>query len=248
MAQDPKPSHSTLYNALFVPGLILGGLILIALAVLAFGDKLADEGGGSADGERRVSEQLMARFESEYDAKGVAAGEADAPVVVREFADYQCPACGAFADTAQRIREEYVADGQVRFVFFDFPLPMHQHAHEAAQAARCAGRADRFWAYHDRLFATQREWAQTSDATDFFYDLAVQTEVPLEPFKRCLSQDATSAVVDENVQIARDVGAVATPTILVGDRVFSGATGYETLKREIENRLAAATAGQEAPQ
>lgn len=237
MARDP---NSNLFNVMLVPALILGGLILIALAVLAFGDKLAGDGGApsGAGEERRISGQLLERFENDYDAKGVSTGEANAPVVVREFADYQCPACAAFADTAKRLREDYVAAGKVRFVFFDFPLPMHDHAREAAAAARCADRSDNFWGYHDRLFDTQREWARKSDPTDFFYDLAVRTGIPLEPFQRCLSQGATEAVVQENAAIARDVGAAATPTVLVGDRLFSGVTDYATLKREIDNQLA----------
>lgn len=238
MANDPKITQSSLFQALLVPALILGGLILIALAVIAFGDKLAGGGANTQSSDGQIGPELLARFESEYDAEGVVMGDADAPVTVREFADYQCPACKAFASVAQRLREEYVAAGKVRFVFFDFPLPMHQHAREAASAARCAARADRFWVYHDRLFATQRDWAQMSDATDFLYDLAVETGVPLESFRRCLSQGATDALVERNAQIASEAGAVATPTVLVGDRVFSGVTNYDTLTAEIDNRLA----------
>lgn len=237
MARDPKLSQSSLFQALQIPALILGGLILIALGVLVFGDKLAGDG-ASVRTDGMISPEMLARFESEHDAEGVAVGDPDAPVTVREFADYQCPACKAFSSVAQRLREEYVAAGKVRFVFFDFPLPMHQHAREAASAARCAARADRFWDYHDRLFETQRDWAQRADATDFFYDLAVQTGAPLEPFQRCLSQGATDALVEQNVKIAGEIGAVATPTVLVGERVFSGVTGYEALTAEIDNRLA----------
>jgi protein-disulfide isomerase len=240
MANDPKISQSSLFRALRTPALILGGLILIALAVLAFGDKLTGGSDPSSRMDGMISPELLARFESEYDAEGISLGDPGAPVVVREFADYQCPACGAFALIAKKLREEYVAAGKVRFVFFDFPLPMHQHAREAASAARCAARADRFWAYHDKLFETQRDWAQTADATGFFYDLAVQTEAPLESFQRCLSQGATDALVERNVKIAGEVGAVATPTVLVGERVFSGVTGYKALTAEIDNRLATA--------
>lgn len=239
MARDPKISQSTLFQALLTPALILGALVLIALAVIVFGDRLGGDGRPAGDGI--ISPESLARFEAEHDAEGVSIGDPDAPVVVREFADYECPACAAFAPTAKKLREEYVAEGKVRFVFFDFPLPMHQHAREAASAARCAGRADRFWPYHDRLFETQGDWSRKADATDFFYDLAVQTGVPLESFRRCLNQGATEALVERNLEIASEIGAVATPTVLVGDRMFSGVTPYGTLTAEIENQLANAT-------
>lgn len=239
MAREPKIQQSTLFQALLTPALILGGLILVAMLVIGFGDKLA---GGNEDvsSDGSLSPETMARFESEYDAEGMSVGDPEAPVTVREFADYQCPACGAFAPIAKKLREEYVAAGKVRFVFFDFPLPMHSHARQAAAAARCAARADRFWAYHDRLFATQREWAEKADVTGFLYDLAVQTDVPLDPFQRCLEQGATEALITKNQQIASEIGAVATPTVLVGNRAFSGVTPYAKLTAEIENQLAAA--------
>lgn len=240
MAREPKIQQSTLFQALLMPALILGGLILVALLVIGFGDKIGGGGGESVTSDGSISPEMLARFESEYDAEGVSIGDPDAPVVVREFADYQCPACGAFAPIAQKLREEYVAAGKVRFVFFDFPLPMHPHARQAAAAARCAARADRFWAYHDRLFATQREWAGKADVSGFLYDLAVQTDVPLESFRRCLNQGATDALVAQNLEIASNIGAVATPTVLVGNRVFSGVTPYAKLTAEIDNQLAAA--------
>ena len=75
-------------------------------------------------------------FPSQVDQYGVAVGESDAPVVVREFADYQCPACQNFSDASRKLREQYVASGQVRFVYFDLPLQQHENAVPAAMAAR----------------------------------------------------------------------------------------------------------------
>jgi len=83
-------------------------------------------------------------FPDELDRLGVERGDPDAPLVVREFADYQCPACRSFYPTVKRLIDEYVDAGQVRFVFFDFPLDMHEHAVPAAEAARCAGRQDAY--------------------------------------------------------------------------------------------------------
>lgn len=236
------PPKNDLKGALLVPILIFGGAILIALLVLLFGDNFAGDGGSAptrAASGALLDEQTMQRFIAEYDELGVAIGAADAPVVVREFADYQCPACAAFEPIAARLRAEYVDSGKVRFVFFDFPLAMHSHSREAAAAARCAARQDAFWRYHEKLFANQGSWAGAADPTDHFLDLAVASGIKVEPFKRCLTQGATDAIVAQNAEIARALGVSSTPTVLVGRRVFSGVSSFDELATEIENQLAA---------
>ena len=84
------------------------------------------------------AEQGAAPFPAELDRFGVSLGDANAPVVVREFADYQCPGCASFAEVVQRLKKEYIEPGKVRLVYFDFPLSQHRNAMPAAQAARCA--------------------------------------------------------------------------------------------------------------
>lgn len=85
-------------------------------------------------------------------------GNADAPVTMVIFGDYQCPFCErAFADAEAKAREEYVATGKVRMVFRDYPLDFHPYAEPAAIAAECAGEQGKYWEYHDQLFLRQNE-------------------------------------------------------------------------------------------
>lgn len=237
MSRDAKNQRSKLYNALLPPAVILGGLIILALLVLWISSGSDADAPAADSGEMNAA--VMQRFNEEYDQLGVSIGDPDAPVVIREFADYQCPACAAFAPTAERIREELVASGDVRFVFFDFPLQMHAHAVEAAVAARCAGRQDKYWAYHKQLFEQQREWAQASDPTSMFLDMAVETGINAERLKQCIAQGATDDIVERNRALARDIGVRSTPTVMVGPRVFSGAVSYDRIKQAVENQLAA---------
>ena len=223
-----------------IPGLVFGAAIVVALIVLVFGDRFTGGAGNAAGEGNRLSPDMQAQFENEYDKLGVTTGPADAKLVVREFADYQCPACGAFAPTAERIREEYAETGKLRFVFFDFPLPVHPNARTAAVAARCAGRQDAFWGYHKALFANQNAWSGQADPTGSFLDLAVETGVDVGPFERCLEQGATATMVARNAQIAREVGVSATPTTIVGDRIMSGVKPWKDVQRAIEDQLAAA--------
>src|SRR5438552_2198548 len=88
-------------------------------------------------------------------------GRSDAPVTVFELGDFQCPACRQFAlTTFGAIKEEYVRTGKVRWVFVNFPLPMHQNAVAAAEVAMCAARQGRFWDMHDALYQRQPAWGE----------------------------------------------------------------------------------------
>ncbi|NIP78563.1 MAG: thioredoxin domain-containing protein, partial [Gemmatimonadetes bacterium] len=165
--------NGTFYGVLGV--IAVGGVIAIGVALMG--------GGGSAATE--LVELDVASARELYDrATPVRLGPADAPVKVVEFGDFQCPGCGEFSLRVRPvIVEQYVSTGQVQFVFYDFPLvSIHDHAVLAARAARCAGDQpapagvtvpgggdDAYWAYHDRLFEKQREWAyeQGSVADEF---------------------------------------------------------------------------------
>jgi len=227
-------ARSSLFGALFMPALILGVLIILAILVISF--RPGPDTSTASDGSRTLDSSTMAQFDSQYDALGESIGNADAPVTIREFADYQCPACASFAPTAKRIRDELVESGKVRFVFFDFPLPMHPHAQQAAVAARCSARQGKFWTYHDRLFETQRDWSQQDDPTSTFLDMAVENGIDADRLAACVNQGGPDEVISQNQEAGKAIGLRATPTVLVGNRMFSGVVGYDRIQREVESQ------------
>jgi len=73
-------------------------------------------------------------------------------VTIVEFEDFQCPYCKQFQPTVTELLSRY--NGKIRLVHKDLPLySIHPQAHQAAEAARCADEQDRFWNYHDKLYA-----------------------------------------------------------------------------------------------
>src|SRR5947209_10910417 len=105
-------------------------------------------------------------------AKAQTAGPA---VTITEFSDFQCPYCQRAAVVVDQLRQIY--GGNVKFVFKQMPLPMHQYAFKAAEAAVIAQQQGKFWEYHDRLFA----------ASDLFVDasktMAAEIGLKQEEFK-----------------------------------------------------------------
>ncbi len=87
-------------------------------------------------------------------------GQANAPITVIEFTDYQCPFCSRhFLQTFGQIKKEYVDTGKVKYVSRDYPLGFHPHAQKASESANCAGDQGKYWEMHDALFQNQEEWS-----------------------------------------------------------------------------------------
>ncbi|MCI0435810.1 MAG: DsbA family protein, partial [Gemmatimonadetes bacterium] len=126
-----------------------------------------------------------------------AKGQESAPLFVYEFADFQCPHCARFAlEVFPRIDSTFVRTGKVHWVFVNLPLPNHENAWAAHEAALCAGAvADRFWAMHDRLFAAQDTWGELRDPTAVFARLAADAGVPAQPFAACTGADRVAPLI-----------------------------------------------------
>jgi protein-disulfide isomerase len=150
-------------------------------------------------------------------AQGVTRGDPDAPVTIVEFADYQCPACGAFGLSVKpRVDLTYVETGKAKFVYYDFPLiQIHEHAFLAARAGRCANDQGKFWEFQDQLFRNQPSWPTASSPTSKFMDYAVTVGLDEDAFESCVNSDRHADVVSANMRLAQELGIEGTPTIMV---------------------------------
>jgi protein-disulfide isomerase len=89
------------------------------------------------------------------EVNGSSTGNPAAPVKVEEFADFQCPACGVFSVSLEPILiNEYVRTGKVYYTFYPYSF-IGKESTAAAEAAYCAQDQNKFWEYHDTLFANQ---------------------------------------------------------------------------------------------
>jgi protein-disulfide isomerase len=171
-------------------------------------------------------------------------GAADAPVIVIEFTDLQCPYCARFALEAwPKLRERYVVAGKVQFVSRDLPLSIHAHAIPAAVAARCAGDQGFFWEYREAVFRDQSRLAGAPYA-----ELAGRLGLDVERFEACRANPALTAAVREDAALAAANGIAATPTCVIGrlvdgefqGEILSGAQPFEAYAQKIDALLAEA--------
>jgi len=164
-------------------------------------------------------------------------GSADAPVLMIEYSDYQCPYCGRYTvETFSRLKKEYIDTGIVRYVFKDFPLGFHAQAQIAAHAARCAGDQGGYWGMHDLLFANPGAWSNAA-AADVFRGYAGELDLDEGTFAACLESGMHNQAIDDDLQEGLSVGVSGTPAFFVGGRFISGAQPYQVFQQAIEAAL-----------
>ena len=165
-----------------------------------------------------------------------ATGPANAPVTIVEFSDFQCPFCKRAESTLKQLMAHY--RGKVRLVYMDFPLPMHSHALDAAEAARCAGEQDKFWQYHDSLFGDQAR-----ESPEDLKALAVRLGLDASRFNRCFEQSKYQKQIMQSAAEGKRLGVTGTPTFYVDGRELVGAVPYDNFTKTIDEELAASSKG-----
>ena len=215
-----------------------GFYILIGIVIILGGVWLATQ--VSKPKTAAVSDIGITAAQSE----GYLLGNANAPVQVREFADFECPACGQFANvTEPDVRRRLVESGQVSYRFFDFPLPQHKNTLVASSAAACAADQNKFWEMHDALFFNQPEWSSeaTSKPLKFFTEYAQQIGLNMDAWKKCVADDFHHTRIVANRKEGERLGVGQTPTFIIGTKKLAGALTYDDFKGWVDS--AAAKAG-----
>ena len=172
-------------------------------------------------------------------------GRADAPVVIVEFSDLQCPYCRRFdQQTLPWLRKEYIDTGKVRFESRDYPLEFHAQAVAAALLARCAAREGKFWELREAVFSVQ-----ASLAGDGLDQAAKAVGLAPELRARCDSDAATiTQSIRAETEAGQAIGVRGTPSFLIGRVVNGKVEGTlvvgaglpETFRKRIDPLLAAA--------
>lgn len=159
-------------------------------------------------------------------------GSRTAPVTIVEFSDFECPFCARVNATLEQIKGIYGAE-QVRIVWKHNPLPFHRAArptHEAATTVHALG--GDFWTFHELAFSNQK--ALTNDN---FIDWAVRSGVDTNKFEAALRSRENVHKVDEDIALARRVGATGTPAFRINGVTVSGAQPLSAFKEVIDAQL-----------
>jgi protein-disulfide isomerase len=165
---------------------------------------------------------------------GPGRGPEKSAVTIVEFSDLQCPHC----KDAQPVIEKLLAvEPNARFVFQNYPLPMHNWAAKAAYYADCVGRSsnDAFWKFVQGTFDQQANLTE-SNADEKLTAIADASGVKGADMAVCAAKPDTKSRVDKSVALGTSVGVTGTPTVYVNGRRIGNVVGVppEVLKGLVE--------------
>lgn len=155
-------------------------------------------------------------------------GAADAPVMIVEFSDFQCPYCSKSAKTVEHIIEKYPND--VKFVFKHFPLNGHPWAKPAAIASYCGAlqKSEAFWALHDNYFKYQRQ-INPGNVIAKSKEYLAGSNIDMAAWSTCAEESDSEeyksalAAVEADMALGQKLGVSGTPGFFVNGAFLSGA-------------------------
>ncbi len=160
-------------------------------------------------------------------------GSKDAPVLIFEYADYQCPGCASINPRVNKAIEQ--SDGKLAIVYRSFLLSYHQNGTAAASAAEAAGLQGYWKEYADKLFSSQSEWeyASASDRTNYFdsyFEEVSDGKGDLEKFNADIASANVSKKIEFDMGVGKRVGVEGTPAFYVdGQLIGWGQAGSVTV-------------------
>mgnify|MGYP001979024537 CR=1 FL=1 len=170
-------------------------------------------------------------------------GNPNAPILLVEYSDYDCPFCKQFHTTMNQIMDEYGITGRVAWVYRQFPVAqLHPNAPKISKAALCVGDLggnDAFWTFSDLIFS-DRDIDSLTNVTKL-PQYAEAAGIAQEDYISCMSSDEMEKRVEQDVADGFNAGARGTPysVLIVGNQqaVISGAQPYDVVKGIIDNLI-----------
>lgn len=160
-------------------------------------------------------------------------GSIEAPVVIVEYGDYECPHCGRAYWVIKDLLEQL--GDQVAFVFRNFPITeTHPRARTVAEALEAAGGQERFWEMHDSFYEHQHQLE--------LLDLEEHAQViglDVDEWKRALRDRAYRDRVNDDLESGRESGVTATPTFFINGIRHDGDYDSESLLAAIRRHTPA---------
>jgi protein-disulfide isomerase len=176
-------------------------------------------------------------------------GPADAPIVIVEYSDYQCPYCWKwYAQVFEPLLQAY--PGKIRLVYRNFPLSNHQNAFASAEAALCAGDQGAYWEYHNTLFENYLALYQEDPSRlldqGTYNQFAGEIGLNVRTFEECMTSHKYQQFILDDFAYANSLppdtnGEAAvggTPTFFVNGHRLGGAYPIEYFKEIIDAELA----------
>jgi protein-disulfide isomerase len=206
---------------------VIVGIAVVAVLAVGLVIFYGTNNASSAQGNAAVAPAPLDKCGS------AACGDANAPVKLDVYADFQCPYCAQFDPALQQLAAGYIDTGKVRLVYHNFPV-IGPESQTAAQAAECAGEQNQFWRFANVMF--KRQGAENSGVFTpaNLKRMAADTKLDTQAFNSCLDSGKYASTVSQQQAEGKQRGVQATPTFFVNGQIHEGAVPYNQLVALIE--------------
>jgi protein-disulfide isomerase len=176
-------------------------------------------------------------------------GSPTAAVTLEEFADFQCPQCGATHPIMNEIKAAY--GSRIRFIYRNYPLdiPAHDKSYDASVAAEAAGMQGKFWDMQNMLFTNQKTWTNDPNYKQIWKDYATKIGLNIDKWETDMAGLPAKVRVDADKARAKAAGINSTPTLFINNvEVPFAQMNLNGLKTIIDAELAKANPAQQPGQ
>lgn len=199
-----------------VVGVIIAVIVVAAVVVGAY--FVIDGNNKATDFSKYDFNSIIAPDESNGNIGDHVKGDPNAPVLIFEYADYQCPGCASINPRVNKIIEQL--GGKLALVYRSFILSYHQNGTAAASAVEAAGLQGYWKPYADKVFAEQSEWesASASERTELFnkYFMEVTNgKGDVDKFNEDIASEEVSKKISFDMGVAKRVDVQATPAFYI---------------------------------
>lgn len=188
-----------------------------------------------------VGDFIRPEINPRYMADGNRAGDPNAPVKIVEFSDFGCGHCANFAlSTGEIIFEQYVSTGLVQIVYNSVGSMLgHPNSITTIEAAYCAGDQNKFWEFHDLIYANQADlFANINKKIDkTMIAFAESLSMDIDAFKGCLDSNKYDSEIAEDFSEAVQAGVDSTPSFLINGELKIGNIPLVEFQAAIEAEL-----------
>jgi protein-disulfide isomerase len=143
-------------------------------------------------------------------------GSPNATVTVEEFADFQCPSCGATHPVMHQIQG--IFGSRIKFIFRNFPLPMHDKAYDAAVAAEAAGMQGKFWDMHNLLYTNQQTWSADPNYKAVFKSYAEKIGLDIDKWENDMAGMVPKSRISADMERGKFLSINSTPTVFINGK------------------------------
>lgn len=226
--------QSNINSNIAIPVAIVIGFGLIAVAIYFTGQRSSPLALPTNQQTERVQAEVVDI--RPVDKTDYIRGNPNAPIMIVEYSDYDCPFCKNFHATMKRIMDEFGVGGQVAWVYRQYPIAqLHPNAPRISQAALCVGELvgqDGFWTFSDLVFS-EREINDQTNMTRL-NEFATKAGASQTDLENCLASGRHKATVDATLTEGSTVGIEGTPysVVIAGNEKvgIGGAQPYEMVR------------------